>query len=152
MTALGRLVHGSAVAFELPERVAGVLITGKSGTGKSELALELMAMGARLVSDDQTCLCVDGGIVQMSPPSTIRGLIEMRGIGLMRAKVLEPAPLAVLVDLDMTETERLPPVRNCDVQGVAIPLLRKCASRAFAAGIRQYVMSRDWADPKGKIP
>ncbi len=154
MTAVVRsgLIHGSAVAFELPEGRAGVLITGKPGAGKSELALELMAMGARLVADDQTQLHVDGGVVQMSPPATIRGLIEMRGIGLIRAKALELAPLAVMVDLDTTETERLPPLRMCDVEGVAVRLLRKCASRAFAAGIRQYVLSQSWADPKGNIP
>ncbi len=133
------LIHGTAVAFETGRGLAGVLITGKPGAGKSELALELIAMGAWLVSDDQTGVQPRDGSVILSAPPRLRGLIEMRGVGLLRAETVEAAPLVVLVDLDTPETARLPEPHWHFLEGCRVPILRKCESRAFAAAIRQYV-------------
>jgi HPr kinase/phosphorylase len=138
-------LHASAVAFECAGRWAAVLILGQSGAGKSELALELMAIGARLVADDQTCLRRDGAAVLLSAPETIRGLIELRGFGILKAPFLPSARLAVVVDMDEMETRRLPEREVIDVQGLAFPLLRNCASRAFASGLKQYILSEGWA-------
>ncbi len=149
--AVSGLIHGTSVAFDLGPRLAAVLITGRPGSGKSELALELMAMGAVLVADDQTRLERRGDRVILSAPPVLRGLIEMRGIGLLRAVSQDEAPLELLIDLDTVETERLPAPHWHLLEGCRIPLLRKCASRAFAAAIRQYVIAGHWqegeADP-----
>jgi len=142
-------VHGSAVAFESRGKHAALLIHGKSGTGKSELALELMAIGGVLVSDDQTLLQRAGAEVLCRAPESIRGLIEMRGLGILRAETLEAAPVVAVVDLDQVESRRLPERSFADVLGVSIPYFRNCASRAFPAGLKQYVLSgtlQHWQD------
>ncbi|MBB4208171.1 HPr kinase/phosphorylase [Roseinatronobacter bogoriensis] len=135
-------IHSSAVAFEVEGQSAGVLILGRSGSGKSELALELMAIGAVLVSDDQTLLRRDGASIIAQAPPTIRGLIEMRGLGILRARVLDTAKLVAVVNLDETEAQRLPERVFADVLGVQLPCLRNCASSAFPAGLKQYILSQ----------
>ena len=146
------LIHGTSVALNTGHDHAGALIVGQPGSGKSELALELMAMGARLVADDQTRLDLRDGRVLLSAPPVLRGVIEMRGVGLLRADPLDSAPLALVVDLDTAETERLPAPRWQMVEGCRVPLLRKSASRAFAAAIRQYLLAGPWHDSEPPQP
>jgi HPr kinase/phosphorylase len=134
-------VHASAVAFEVEGHVAGLLILGSSGSGKSELALELMALGAKLVSDDQTLLHREADAILLQAPPTIRGMIEMRGLGILQARVLHSARLVAVVNLDELETQRLPEPVFAEVLGVGVPCLRNCASRAFPAGLKQYILS-----------
>jgi HPr kinase/phosphorylase len=76
----------------------------------------------------------------MTAPEAVRGLIEARGVGLLRAEALDEAPLALAVDLGQVETERLPPERTVLLRQVAIPLLHKVESRCFPAAIRQYLV------------
>ncbi len=128
-------LHASAVAVA----GKGVLILGASGTGKSALALQLMAYGAQLVSDDQTVIRdVDGWPVACSPDE-IRGAIEARGIGLLAAEALPSARIALAVDMDKTESERLPPERSFALPGRPVVLLHKLESLYFAAAILQYI-------------
>jgi HPr kinase/phosphorylase len=128
-------LHASAVA--LAGRAA--LILGAAGSGKSALSLELMASGARLVADDRVILRRDGGRLLARAPDAIRGLIEARGVGVLHADPLDDVPVMLVVDLDRTETERLPPHRTRDVEGVTLPLLHKVASAHFTAAVRQYL-------------
>ncbi|MBP5652355.1 MAG: HPr(Ser) kinase/phosphatase, partial [Lachnospiraceae bacterium] len=67
----------------------GVLITGESGIGKSEAALELIKRGHRLVSDDVVEIrkVSDDTLIGMSPEMT-RHFIELRGIGIIDVKTL----------------------------------------------------------------
>lgn len=66
----------------------GILIQGKSGIGKSETALELIKRGHILVSDDAVEIkCVGGSLYGSSPYST-RGMIEVRGLGIIDATAL----------------------------------------------------------------
>jgi HPr kinase/phosphorylase len=129
-------LHASAVA--LGGRAA--LITGPAGSGKSALALDLIALGARLVADDGVILRRDGDRLLARAPDPIRGLIEARGVGLLRADVLDDVPVALVVDLGQTETSRLPPHRMTEIEGVLLPLLHKVASPHFAAAVRQYLL------------
>ena len=62
----------------------GLLILGPSGAGKSALALELISRGAVLVADDRTQVVVEGDTLTASVPTAIAGLIEARGVGLLR--------------------------------------------------------------------
>ena len=116
-----------------------VLITGPSGSGKSGLALDLLALGARLVADDGVILRREGERLLARSPDAIRGVIEARGIGLLNAEPLDDVPVALVVDLGTTETERLPPWRTTTLDGIAIPLLHKVESLHFAAAVRQYL-------------
>jgi HPr kinase/phosphorylase len=129
------VLHASAVA------VAGraLLIRGASGAGKSALALEMMGLGARLVADDRVIVTRDTDGLSLSAPEPIRGLIEARGLGLLRAEVSGQARLVAVIDLDVAETERLPPFRTTAILGVDVPLLHNAARAYFAAALVQYL-------------
>jgi serine kinase of HPr protein (carbohydrate metabolism regulator) len=106
------IVHGTAIALQ--GRAA--LIRGASGSGKSDLALRCVGLASpliggpvRLVSDDQVVLAPRGGRLFVSPPPPIRGLIEVRGIGVLPVPNLEEAELVLVADLVATGAcERLP--------------------------------------------
>jgi HPr kinase/phosphorylase len=122
--------------------VAGraALITGGAGTGKSSLALEMIALGARLVSDDQVVLRRRGDRILASPPDAIAGLIEARGVGLLRVEPLRRAvPVTLCVDLNKTEPERLPPQHRRALLGVELPLVHRSAMCHFAAALIVYL-------------
>lgn len=83
----------------------GVLIRGKSGAGKSDLALRLIDAGAALVADDQVLL--ENGIA--SAPARLQGLLEVRGFGIVKLPFAETTAIALTVDLcSADEIERLP--------------------------------------------
>jgi hypothetical protein len=87
-----------------------VLLLGPSGAGKSDLALRLIDEGARLVSDDRVLLSVRKGALLAAAPPTIRGLLEMRGVGIVAVKAAPPTPVALAVRLGR-EGARLPAPR-----------------------------------------
>lgn len=134
------LVHGTTVAIS----GQGVLIRGVPGSGKSDLALRLIDGGACLVADDQTRLERDGDKVTARPPETIAGLIEARGVGIIRLPHLAPVPLALVVDLvgDAGAIERLPEPSSAELLGVAVPRVDLAAFEASAAAkVRLAVLS-----------
>src|SRR6266851_2230729 len=98
------LLHATAVAID----GRGVLLRGASGAGKSDLALRLIDAGARLIADDQSELHRRGDSIIVRAPATIAGLVEVRGIGIIRLDALAEAPVALIVDLVPPEAlERL---------------------------------------------
>ena len=115
------------------------LIRGASGSGKSGLALQLIALGARLVADDRTVLRRRGDRVIADAPDTIRGRIEARGVGILAAPPAGPTPVALIVDMDADETDRLPPLREAELLGVMLPLQRKIDLPHFPAAIMAYL-------------
>lgn len=80
-------------------RDAGILLLGDSGVGKSDLALRLIAQGATLVSDDRTELFVARGRLCARAPRTIAGLIEVRGLGIVKVAAASSATIALAVTL-----------------------------------------------------
>ncbi len=129
-------LHASAVALQ----GRALLITGPSGSGKSGLALALMALGARLVSDDRTLILPrPEGPPLAAAPDPIRGMIEARFLGLLAADPAPPTPIAAVLDLATTETERLPPARVTDLAGPPLPLLHKAETPHFPAALIQYL-------------
>jgi len=124
------LLHATTVA--IGERA--VLLRGPSGSGKSDLALRLIDAGARLVADDRSELQRDGEAILVRAPATIAGLIEARGIGILRVATLPVARLALLVDLVAPEAvERLPEPRSEPILGLSIPLVAVAPFEASAA-------------------
>jgi serine kinase of HPr protein (carbohydrate metabolism regulator) len=87
----------------------GILLRGPSGAGKSDLALRLIDQGAVLVADDQVILTPDNGILRVSPPDTLAGLLEVRGVGIVKLDYQPTAWLGLVVDLVSGEDiERMP--------------------------------------------
>lgn len=125
-------VHGTAVAVD----GRGLLIVGGTGTGKSALALAMIGLGAKLVSDDQTLLSLAKGDVMLTCPNPdLSGVIEARNVGLLRTEAIAGAPLTLVVDLDLTETERLPPRRSVTVLGCVIDLVYGTQSPTFPVAL-----------------
>lgn len=123
------LVHGTAVAID----GRAVLLRGPSGAGKSDLALRLIAGGACLVADDQVLLSRSGGNVVARAPASISGLIEVRGIGLLRVEPLAQALLELIADLVPSgDIDRLPEARFETVLGIDIPLIALAPFEASA--------------------
>ena len=121
-------VHASTVATE----GRAVLISGPSGSGKSDLTLRLLDRGFTLVSDDQTVVRRDGDRLIASAPPTIAGKLEIRGIGVVDIDHVEDVPVALLVELT-SEIQRLPDdSRERPILGVQLPLVSVDAMAASA--------------------
>ena len=117
----------------------GVLIRGSAGVGKSEVALELISRGHRLVADDAPCFIARGEEVTGSCPDRLFGLLEVRGIGILDIRELFGTNalkarkyLRLIVDLYPADGERRigPDERlfgdrgNERIAGMAIPVWR----------------------------
>ena len=132
----GRLqLHASTVVIE--GRAAA--ITGPAGSGKTGLALSLMALGAGLLADDITWLRRDGDEIIASCPPQLSGLIEARGVGILKAPPAPPAPLSLVIDLGTAEDDRIPPRRTIPLFGQQVPLLHNPATGYFAPMILRYM-------------
>ena len=124
------LLHATAVAID----GRAVLLSGPSGSGKSDLALRLIDAGARLVADDQSELRREGDLLLARAPATIAGLFEVRGLGILRLDALAEAPVGLVADLMAAERiDRLPPRRAEMILGVAVPLIGIAPFEASAA-------------------
>ncbi len=128
-------LHATSVAVD----GHAVLIAGAAGAGKSSIALQMLALGAQLVSDDITCLWRQGETILADAPDTIRGRIEARGVGILNAHAAGPSKVAVWVDLDTAERDRLPPLRDRALLGITLPLLHNPETGCFPAAIMQYL-------------
>jgi serine kinase of HPr protein (carbohydrate metabolism regulator) len=112
-------LHASCVAID----GRAVLIEGRSGSGKSDLALRLIDRGAKLVSDDYTVLVRERDRVLAQPPATIAGRIEVRGIGIVDMPYAERVPAALVVCL-ADQVERMPEDgESRTIAGVAVPMI-----------------------------
>ena len=111
----------------------GVLITGDSGIGKSECALDLITRGHRLISDDAVCIKKIGSNLEGRSPDLIREHIEIRGLGILNVRELfgvtsvgKCKQIELCIELkkwsEAGEIERLGlEMREQDVFGVKIP-------------------------------
>lgn len=124
MTAAGSItIHATCVAIGN----RAVLITGPSGSGKSDLALRLIDRGATLVSDDYTVLTRIGDDLHATPPATIAGRMEVRGLGIIDQPYIRDIPVTLIVRIDQ-EVPRMPDDRNHAILGV---LVREIALSPF---------------------
>lgn len=101
-----------------------VMIEGRSGSGKSDLALRLIDRGATLVSDDYTIARRQGQTLLASPPPNIAGKMEVRGIGLVEMDHVADVPVCLIVQL-FDVVDRMPPVpEKRVVAGVPVPVMK----------------------------
>ncbi len=110
-----------------------VLISGPSGSGKSDLTLRLLDRGFTLVSDDQTIVRREDDRLIASPPPNIAGKLEIRGIGIVDMEHVGDVPVALLVELT-SDIQRLPDdSRERPILGISLPLISVDAMTASAA-------------------
>jgi HPr kinase/phosphorylase len=109
------LIHATAIAVLDAAKPFGgaidgaVLLLGESGSGKSDIALRLIAAGAKLVADDQTALFIRSGRLFAEAPPNLAGCMEIRGLGILRLERAPPSPVILAVNLDSAESVyRLP--------------------------------------------
>ena len=122
-------VHATCVAFG----GRGVLLRGPPGSGKSDLAIRAIEAGARLVADDRVTLVRRSVTIVASAPLSIRGMIELRGLGILRIDAEEETPVALVADLVASEgIERLPEPSRCEILGIELPLIRLAPFEASA--------------------
>ncbi|MCW3848745.1 HPr kinase/phosphatase C-terminal domain-containing protein [Sphingomonas sp. LB-2] len=116
-------IHASCVAIG----GRAVLIEGRSGEGKSDLALRLIDRGALLVADDQTICQRQSGKLNASPPPTIAGRIEVRGVGIIDMPHVERAPVDLLIVI-LDAPPRFPEdQRTRRIAGIDVPVLALAA-------------------------
>jgi len=139
----------------------GVLLTGPSGIGKSELALELVSRGHRLVADDAPLFMRSGPeTVTGSCPPSLRDFIEVRGLGVLNIRAMfgdsavkKAKQLRLVIHIENLDGEQLANVdrlhgshQNTDILGVEIAqiMLPVAAGRNLAvlveAAVRNHVL------------
>jgi serine kinase of HPr protein (carbohydrate metabolism regulator) len=120
------ILHAGLIAARVGQLWRGVLITGSSGAGKSDLMLRALDGGFRLVADDRTQVWASGGKLFGRAPESLRGLIELRGVGVLPERALPFAEVALVVRCEDIEADidRIPEPEFEEICGEAIPLVR----------------------------
>ena len=145
------LVHATCVALRPPGTTVdrawrAILLRGPSGAGKSDLALRLIEAGGRLIADDQTQVTRRGQALLASAPAALAGLMEVRGVGILklsRGQLLSRAPLSLVVDLVPPDRiERLPEPARETVLGIDLPLLALAPFEASAPAKLRLALGR----------
>lgn len=117
----GEPLHASLFAYA----GAGCLLLGPSGSGKSRIVAEAMNLGARLVADDRVMLSEQSGMLMGAAPPEIAGVLELRGLGLIRVNDTIPRHVVHLaVELALDAPDRLPERETRTYHGHSLPFLR----------------------------
>lgn len=128
-------IHATCLAVRVGREWRGILLRGKPGSGKSDLALRALALGARLVADDRVVVDAKGGHVWAEAPSVLAGLLEIRGLGICRVReTRKRVRVFRVVDLvSRRQVLRLPDADFVNLRGVCLPLVRLHAFDASSA-------------------
>lgn len=117
-----------AVAFLVGE--IGLLVTGRSGAGKSSLVMEVARLWredpVRLVADDRVRLRIAGGRLIATPHAGFLGRIELRGFGIADCAAMPSMVARGVVELRPDPQPRMPdePLQRADIAGISLPALR----------------------------
>ena len=112
-------IHSTSVVIE----DLGLLIIGQSGSGKSDLALRLIDNGATLISDDISICRKNSNNIYLHCPPEIKGLLEVREIGIITVPFVERIKLRLVVNLKSKNNERFPKDNSFRILGIKIPLI-----------------------------
>jgi serine kinase of HPr protein (carbohydrate metabolism regulator) len=119
-----------------------VLLSGPSGAGKSDLALRLIDRGATLVSDDYSILQKRESVLIARAPETIKGQIEVRGIGIVKMDYAQDVPVKLIVELiEAPERYPLEPLQRV-IAGITIPVIGLSAFEVSSAIKVELALSR----------
>lgn len=139
-------LHATSVGLKSGRSWHAVLLRGPSGSGKSDLALRLLEAGGRLIADDQTHIVRKGRSIVATPPPSLAGMIEVRGLGIVklaRRQLLAGAPLALLVDLvPPAEVERMPEPKHERLVEIELPVLALSPFEASAVAKLHLALAR----------
>ena len=116
-------IHASCISLN----GKGILLTGQSGSGKSDMSLRLiMEKGAVLVADDRTNICARNGKLLASCPDNIKGLLEVRGVGIVNMPFQPHVDVCLIVELvsPAVVVERLPEPEYEDLCGLKIKKIK----------------------------
>lgn len=130
---ISKYLHATTVAVDGKSAV----LFGEAGCGKSSLALRMISLGAILISDDQTQLSVEAGILFASTAPNIEGRIEVRGVGIINTPFEQQAVVSFFVNMDKVESARLPPKREIDILGQKATLYHRIKGDHFADALMQ---------------
>ena len=140
-------IHASAVLVG----ARAVLIRGPSGSGKSRLALALLQAAdrgalafARLVADDRAHVEAVHGRLLVRPAPALAGMLEVHGLGIRRVPHEPLAVVGLLVDLGLSEAERLPgpASRRAEIAGIQLPRLAVAAGADPLPLVLAYLLTR----------
>ena len=112
-------MHSSSVVID----DNGVLILGDSGSGKSDLALRLIDNGATLISDDISICKKNSNNIYLHCPPEIKGLLEVREIGIITVPFVERIKLQLVVNLKSNNNERFTKDNSITILGIKIPII-----------------------------
>ncbi|GIR25528.1 MAG: HPr kinase [Alphaproteobacteria bacterium] len=112
-------IHSTSVVID----DNGVLILGDSGSGKSDLALRLIDNGATLISDDISICRKNSNNIYLYCPPEIKGLLEVREIGIITVPFVERIKLRLVVNLKSNNNERFPKDSSFRILGIKIPII-----------------------------
>jgi serine kinase of HPr protein (carbohydrate metabolism regulator) len=133
------LLHATCISIE----GLGVLLRGASGAGKSDLALQLIDGGARLVADDYCELSRYGSVLTARAPANIAGKMEVRGHGIIDMPFVTNIAVALVVDLmPVDQIPRLPETTTCTIDEITLPLVCIDPSQPSAAARVRLAMQR----------
>lgn len=114
-------IHATCVSLDNQ----GVILRGPSGSGKSDLGLRLIDQGGMLVADDRVDLVHQDRNIIASSPREIMGLLEVRGVGIIRLVCLDSIAVGLVVDLvDSVGVPRLPETATTKLLGTEIRYLQ----------------------------
>lgn len=139
-----RLIHATCISVA----GRGVLLLGPSRSGKSDLAYRMMcgAEAAKLVCDDQTLVTVEDGKLTAHGPENLRGLIELRGLGLLTVPYMTVSQLHLAVRLvARDDVPRIAELAHFSLYGVDLPQISLHAFDA-ACGLKLSVAVRTLPD------
>lgn len=112
------MIHASCVVWQ----GRGIVLRGPSGIGKSDLALRLIDQGAVLVADDQVLLERMGDCLLASPPEALAGMLEVRGLGILKFPYESRMPVGLVIDLvEAPAVDRLPESATLVLLAVSLP-------------------------------
>jgi HPr kinase/phosphorylase len=137
-----------AVAIDSQSPLRGVLVIGAPESGKTDLAIRLIGdcpwQRSRLVADDQTLIELRDNQIVMAPPAKIKGLLEMRGIGITPVASIDICPLVLIVEAVSERPPRLPETKaSFEILGRQMPKITLLAQQPSApARLRLFLQSQ----------